>query len=368
MKEWFRKIDKSRVNVGTRKLFRCSCFFVLIALASALPFHHARAAGTWTKQRSATLGWLHSVYFLDQNRGWVVGSNGTFLSTTDGGEHWNALRPPTEDNVRDIYFADDQNGWLVCERSVYLLRGKDEQRSYLLNTSDGGMTWRRVNMKGDPDARLLRVLFAPDGHGWVFGEGGMIFTTSDSGDSWSKRRTPTRHILLGGSLVDTAQLWLVGAGGTIIQTKDGGDTWRIGNILGITESVRFAAVSFVDKARGWAVGNGGSVFLTVDGGRTWQSQNSRVEEDLYDVKFMDASEGFAIGANGTLIHTIDGGFHWEQEATNSTHPLDRMFFINRDRGWAVGFGGTILTFSRAGNDKAPELKQRPVLKASGIHN
>lgn len=367
MKAWFPKMDDPSAKAISRILFRSACAFTLLVLVSAFPFQNSRAAGTWTKQKSGTLGWLHAVYFLDQYRGWVVGSNGTFLATTDGGENWKALRPPTEDNVRDLYFADEENGWLVCERSVYLLRGKDEQRSYLLNTMDGGATWRRVNMGGDPDARLLRVLFATDGHGWVFGEGGMVFTTSDNGDSWNKRRAPTRHVLFGGAIVDPAQLWLVGAGATVIQTKDGGATWRIGNVLGITESVRFAAVSFVDKARGWAVGNGGSVFLTSDGGRTWASLDSQVEEDLYDVKFLDASEGFAIGAGGTLIHTHDGGFHWEQETTNTTHPLDRIFFTNRDHGWTVGFGGTILSYSRTERDKAPELKQAPVLKGTGLH-
>ena len=324
-------------------------------------------AGAWTRQKSGTLAWLHAVYFLDEQHGWAVGGSGVLLATTDGGETWKILRPPTEDAALDIFFTDEQTGWIVCERSLYQLRAKDEQRSYLMNTTDGGRTWRRVNLGGDPDARLLRVLMTRDGHGWVFGEGGMIFVTGDGGASWAKKRAPTRHVLFGGSFLDNMQLWLVGAGATVINSKDGGETWRIGNVLGITEGVKFASVSFVDRSRGWAVGNSGSVFLTADGGRTWQAQRSSVTEDLYDVKFIDASEGWAAGANGLVIHTTDGGFHWAVEKTGTTHPFDRIFFTGRERGWAVGFGGTILSYNAAATDKAPALKQPPVLKGASSY-
>lgn len=334
--------------------------FILVFLLAA---HAVSAAGAWTKQKSGTLAWLRAVYFLDQQRGWAVGSSGVLLSTTDGGENWKPLRRPTEDTVRDLYFADEQRGWLVCERSIFLLRTKDEQRSYLMSTTDGGQLWRRINLNGDPDARLLRVLFTSNSHGLVFGEGGMLFTTTDGGATWLKRRAPTRHILLGGAFLDQTQFWLVGSGATVLQTRDGGETWRTGNILGITESVRFNATSFVDRARGWAVGGGGSIFMTVDGGRTWAAQNSGVAEDLNDVKFLDAAEGWAAGNGGTLLHTTDGGFHWTLERTGTTHPFERLFFVGRERGWAVGFGGTILSY---GPGNTPAIRRPPALKGAGL--
>src|SRR5256885_6337351 len=95
-------------------------------------------ASSWTRQKSGTMAWLHSVYFLDQNRGWVAGSNGALLKTTDSGATWNKVSTFTRDTLRDVYFADDNHGWLLAERDLFQLKN-DEARSYLLKTNDGGV-------------------------------------------------------------------------------------------------------------------------------------------------------------------------------------------------------------------------------------
>ena len=318
----------------------------------------ALASGAWTRQDSGTMAWLHAVQFVDENRGWAVGGNGVLLGTADGGATWKALPRPSDDTLRDLYFSDERTGWVVCERSIYLLKAKDEPRAYLMNTTNGGSTWKRVNVLGvQVDARLMRALFTRDGgRAWAFGEGGLLFTTRDGGTSWTPKRVPTRHLLLGGDFIDEDRGWLVGAGATILQTWDGGETWHADLIN--ARGVRFNAVSFVEARIGWAVGSEGRVFATLDGGRTWHAQASGVRADLLDVKFLDASEGWAVGAKGTIIHTTDSGLHWRVVPSGTTHPLERLSFVSRDRGWAVGFGGTIIAYTTGAPTpkKAPELK------------
>src|SRR4026207_1732166 len=130
---------------GIRKLaigaLVSACLCVITSTGWASP-------AAWQRQRTPSLAWLHAVFFLDQNRGWVVGSRGTLMTTENGGSSWRTEKRPTEDTIRDIYFADEQNGWLVCERNIYDLRSNDEPRAYLLRTSDGGQSWRRVIMVG----------------------------------------------------------------------------------------------------------------------------------------------------------------------------------------------------------------------------
>ena len=303
--------------------------------------------GSWARQRTGTMAWLHSVFFLDQNRGWAVGSKGTLLQTSDGGNTWNLRGASSTDVVRDIFFIDERNGWMVVEVNAYELKTKEDPRAYLMKTVDGGEQWKRIEIKGfDVDAILVRAVFSRNGRGWTFGEAGSIYTTHDAGDTWVKLRSPTRRLLLGGIFVDDDRGWLVGAGATIIQTADGGETWYQPTLPHVEKSVRFTATSFVDNRRGWAVGSGGNVYNTVNGGRTWQRQESTVDVDLFDVKFVDAREGWAVGAEGMIIHTTDGGEHWTAERSGTQHPLERVFFTDRNHGWAVGFGGTVVAYLR----------------------
>lgn len=321
----------------------CCCLFVsLISLTAQSQSH------PWTRQRIASLAWLHAVFFLDVNRGWAVGSRGTLLATLDGGQTWKTKPQPTPDVLRDIYFTDEENGWLLCEANVYELKSKADPRTYLMQTTDGGESWKRTNIReADVDDRLVRAVFS-GARGWAFGEEGAIFTTRDSGASWTRLQSPTRHLLLGGDFVDEDRGWLVGAGSTIIQTSDGGETWHVSRLARPGQSaVRFAATSFVDNRLGWAVGSGGTIYRTINGGRTWQQQNSGVVADLFDVKFLDAVEGWAVGAEGTIIYTNDGGLHWVAEQSDTEHSLERIFFADRMHGWAVGFGGTVLSYARA---------------------
>ena len=330
--------------VRSRRIaFSCSCILLLLFFASSV----SAQSGTWARQPAGTMAWLHSVFFLDQNRGWAVGSKGTLLETADGGNTWNPRGASTNDVVRDIFFVDEKNGWLVVEVNAYELKTKEEPRAYLMKTTDSGEHWKRIEIKGfDIDAILVRAVFTRNGRGWVFGEGGSIYATYDGGETWTKLRSPTRRLLLGGMFVDDDRGWIVGAGATIIQTSDGGETWYQSLLPQVEKSVRFTATSFIDNRNGWAVGSAGSVYRTNNGGRTWQRQQSTVDVDLFDVKFVDAREGWAVGAQGTIIHTSDSGETWTTEKSGTEHPLERVFFTDKNRGWAVGFGGTVVSYSR----------------------
>ena len=350
------EISKRRpVFLPGRRPFVACCLLLLAA------FGLQAQAASWRRQKTGTLAWLRAVFFVDERRGWAVGGKGALLATADGGQTWTPAKPPTEDNLRDAFFVDARTGWLVCEREFFKLATKEEPRSYLLKTTDGGETWARVEATGpDVDARLVGVRFADAEHGWAFGELGALYATTDGGRNWARQRVPTRHLLLGAHFRDARRGWLSGAGSTLLQTSDGGATWTPGQLPSQAQaspsrqqsaqasqrqsppSVRFNAVAFVGSGRGWAAGSGGSVYATSDGGRTWERQSTGVEADLYDVKFLDEREGWAAGAAGTLIHTTDGGRTWAAEESGTRQTLERLFFTGRARGWAVGFGGTII--------------------------
>jgi len=341
----------------------------------SLFFSHTVCAAAWERQATGTLAWLHSVFFVDESKGWAVGGKGALLSTSDGGARWNLRARPTEDAMRDVFFTDASHGWIVCERSMFAPMRKDESVSYLLKTSDGGENWSRVDVtRGeDVDVKLAGLRFADAAHGWVYGEAGALYATSDGGQTWARQRVPTRHLLLGATFLDARTGWLSGGGLTLLSTTDGGATWRAGIVYLPTDSPasnaqtqsrqeseqsdepsrgaragahsqRLNAVSFADAETGWAVGAAGAILSTKDGGRTWRPQKSGMGGDLTDVKFLDRAEGWAVGTEGVVMHTTDGGLNWKPEARPTENALERLFFVGRRRAWAVGFGGTVVAF------------------------
>ncbi len=346
-------------------------FFCLLPTAYCLPPTAYARSATWEKQKTGTFAWLRAVFFVDERRGWAAGNKGALLKTADGGATWELRKRPTEDALRDIFFQDEFTGWLVCERSMYLPTAKEESVSYLLRTTDGGDSWKRVEVTrgADVDVKLTGIRFADAGHGWAYGELGALFVTGDGGATWTRQRVPTRHLLLGAAFLDERTGWLSGGGMTVLKTTDGGASWREGAVLlppvvkeypkvvinmdpekqpePDTRQVggrRLNAVWFADARRGWAVGGEGVILATSDGGATWRPQRSNVGDDLYDVKFFDAREGWAVGRMGAMLHTADGGRSWTDEKRLTTHALERLFVVGR-RAWAVGFGGTVVALN-----------------------
>ena len=372
---------------------------VLLLLSFTFLLLSPSAAASWVKQRSGTMSWLRSVFFLDESRGWAAGGRGVLLATSDGGATWEPRPAISKDSLRDLFFVDERTGWLLCEADAYAPRAEARSRSYLLKTTDGGATWTRSEVAG-ADALFVRVAFADSSRGWLLGEAGTLYATADGGATWARQSVPTRHLLLGAHFLDARHGWVVGAGSTALYTADGGATWRAGRVhvpadtaassVLVREdthgvfastsssaddettsaapkarkapttntspaSVRLHSVSFVDERRGWAVGVRGAIYATVDGGRNWLPQRSGVRMDLFDVKFFDAREGRAVGSGGTVLHTKDGGASWTAEDSKTPHQLERLFFVGRSRGWAVGFGGTVISF-RPATATPPKLR------------
>lgn len=112
---------------------------------------------------------LLSVYFLDPNVGWAVGTPRRILKTTDGGIHWIPQAPAARSGSQyfDVRFTDRNNGWIVG------LAGT------ILRTANGGANW--YLQSSDTRRELLGIVMADSLTGWVCGAGGTIFRTNDGG-------------------------------------------------------------------------------------------------------------------------------------------------------------------------------------------
>jgi photosystem II stability/assembly factor-like uncharacterized protein len=314
--------------------------FVFAAVILLCGFVGAKA--DWHKRNLNTFAYFRDIFFVNQSKGFIVGSDGVIMTSEDGGATW-SMRPKfTTDAFLQVYFTDENTGWLLCERNVFN-RG-NEATSYLRKTTDGGRNWEKIEFEDAGRERVTKLLFRKDGGARAFGEAGIFYKLQDDGLTWKRYRTAIHYLLLDGAYSDNSIGAIVGAGGTIMFTEDSGLTWDKATLLGEADT-RFNAVYFGGAKEGaWAVGSKGRIFHSTGGARLWRQQQSTVTADLNDVTFTDAANGWAVGENGIIVRTRDGGKSWFDVRSNVTHSLQRVFF-NNDRGWAIGFGGTLLYYN-----------------------
>ncbi len=325
---------------------------VLIAML-LLCFQTANA--DWVKQRTNSFAWLRDVQFVSESKGFIVGTDGVIMSTSDSGTTWTQMPKFTTDTFREIHFTDEYTGWILCERNVFT-RGQNAT-SYLRKTSDGGKNWERIEFEDAGRERVTSVMFNSKGWGTAFGEGGVFYKLQEDGKTWKASKSAIHFLLLDGAFGSGANGVIVGAGGTILFTEDHGLLWDKATLLGNTDS-KFNSIFFEGEKLGWAVGSGGSIVATTGGGRLWRVQDSGVEANLNDVYFTGTREGWAVGDDGTIIHTFNGGQQWDDVNSRVKHRLEKVYFYGK-KGWIVGFGGTILSYTNTGNSTDAKPVMQP---------
>lgn len=311
----------------------------------------------WKKVNVGNFAWLHSVYFVNQNKGWIVGSQGTFLETNDGGLNWQAKQSVTKDTIRDVYFADENQGWILAEKDVFGSFGNSP--SYILETFDSGRTWKRINLENEGKERLVRIFFSKDGFGRAVGETGTFYAMQEDKITWKKMTAPVRFLLLNGNFFNQNSGLVVGGGGTIFLTEDGGNSWNKASFAN-QSTKKLNSVFFINQNVGWAVGAEGKILTTFNGGKFWHEQKSNVKQDLFDVFFINTGTGWTIGDSGVMLQTTTAGNIWEPVQIPIKHKLEKIFFIDR-KGWAVGFGGTVLKYDDSFQEKNTP-KSTPILQ------
>ena len=122
-----------------------------------------------TPQQSGTTQLLISVSPVDSRVVWAAGTGGTYVLTTDGGEHWKAAVVPgaESDQFRDVYGVND-------EKVAYLMSIGDNTTDFkVYKTTDGGAHWTIQFTNEDPLGFYDCFAFWTPDHG---------ITHSDSGN------------------------------------------------------------------------------------------------------------------------------------------------------------------------------------------
>ena len=284
---------------------------------------------SWHFQNSLTSSTLNSVKFYDADNGWITSGDGKILRTIDGGETWFGVINQKSKPLYSIRFVNNNFGCAV---------GGDFDRGVVLLTNNSGLNW---TYKQDPilnQTAMYSNCFINSQTGWIIGWD-KIYKTNNGGVSWTQQTTDITDGFSDIQFYDQNIGWIVGKNGVILKTTDSGDNWESIS-SGVSEELCF--ISFINSKIGWLSGGNGTILKTITGGNTWTIQESGNSNKLNSLFFIDDMLGWSVGNNGIILNTMDGGVNWSSQQTETMENINSIYFINSRVGWAAGSNGTIL--------------------------
>jgi photosystem II stability/assembly factor-like uncharacterized protein len=329
---------------------------------------------TLTEQRSNTAVRLFAVSPVNSRVVWVAGADGTYLRTTDGGQHWTAARVP---GAETLQFRDVE---AVNARVAYLLSIGSGEDSRIYKTVDGGRHWTLQFQNHNPAAFYDCFDFWSPRRGLTFSDAtGNRFpaikttdgrTWHDIGDRLPTAQPGEAAFASSGTCVATQgerNAWIGTAGAArarILATRDAGATWNAYLIpAGFTQGTPvsgIASVAFRDRDHG-ILGGGDVVASTVQQVNVARSRNGGVSWTLTTpTPFPGAVYGLDYVSGRlkeTVVATGPGGAAWTPNEGDSWSLLPgvtncwAVAFAGPKAGWLVCGAGRIVKVSFAGNKR-----------------
>ncbi len=243
--------------------------------------------------------------------------------------------------------------------------------SIISKTNNGGTTWQKVDLNTITGNRLWGSCATPRNVVHVIGNsaaGGNLFKSKDGGNTWVQEGSNTFTDVSGGSFVNNIFFFNAKDGVVfgdpeggyfeIYTTSDSGNTWsrvpsanipaRLPNEYGLTfygdqyQNTVWMGVTTWDAS--FANITNSRLFRSDDKGLTWYVKNSNMPLSQNDVtmRFRDANVGL-MKTYGSLYRTIDGGGTWTQFNYCSTWYASNLDYIPGTSSSWISSGGALGT-------------------------
>lgn len=204
---------------------------------------------------------------------------------------------------------------------------------------------------------LLSVFFINGKDGFVSGNNGGIYKTTNSAKSWTKLNSTVNLPIRGIYFINNNTGFAVGgenscggtgctpAGGFILKTQDGGKNWT--KVFTPSDKIEVSSIYFINSSHGFCVGDN-VVLKTIDGGKTWaENRINNIGGKMMKISFVDDQTGFIVCLFDKILKTTDGGITWKITSPNKN--VGYYSFSSSDGVCYVSGQGKILKSVDKGN-------------------
>lgn len=341
----------------------------LLAFITAFCFSQ-NAGAQWRKLTSGTTDNLYNIQFLNASTGYAVGWNtdGSFLKTTDAGQHWNVMVVPGT-YLFGVDFVDSSKGYIA---------GYDAgcNCGLVKTTQDGGNNWKSITFA--ESFGFYKVQMLDGNHGYVCGYDGKILYTTDGWRSHDSGKVGNGSAVFRFMHFPNADTGYAAAGSdfsfinVLYKTTDGGRSWSI--LKDFQSRFSIANVYFITGSTGYLVGNYGGdpsapvdvIMKTTDGGATWTKKyTSNSSQVLVTSIGFKGSVGYATTSNGGMLKSVDNGETWTAERSPVRDYISQVSVVDSGLAYTAGFNGEIakratrFSIEEAGSKEAASMQVYP---------
>jgi photosystem II stability/assembly factor-like uncharacterized protein len=201
--------------------------------------------------------------------------------------------------------------------------------SFILKSTDNGQSWDTLWC--DLPIEMKTISFADNSTGWIAGESGRIYKTTDGGANWflqlGNSQSPSVFPIEQIFALDQQNIYASTLSGMFI-SSNGGNTWHPRSFPGYNSLKLF----FKDPLNGFAYGT--DLLLTTDGGLSWSRVSNTIKDDIVKVDFIDKLNGWALSYS-KIYNTTNGGYNWSEQFSfeGSNWKQLGLKFISPLKGW-----------------------------------
>jgi photosystem II stability/assembly factor-like uncharacterized protein len=278
---------------------------------------------TWKQGSVPVTVTLTCVAFVSPLQGWAAGHYGVILHTDDGGVTWQEQLNGIQANQLTMAAAQAD---VAATNNSYNAQRAVRRANFFI--SDG------------PDKPFLTILATGPNDAMVFGAYRMVMKTTDGGRTWTDW---SEHVgdKLSHNLYQVIQagsdLWIAGEIGLVFRSTDGGNSFS--EVTAPTDATMFGALP---TGAGPAVDGGvlvfgiaGQAYRSTDGGKTWQSIAFATPANLIAGKVLKSGALVVVGGDGSVYRSDDHGQSFKLAAVE---PMALYDLVQADDGALVLVG------------------------------
>lgn len=239
--------------------------------------------GSWQQARVPVSVNLTAVFFADEESGWVAGHDGVILGTKDAGQTWVKLFDGNMANKQIIAVAERRLAALQERHEA--AAGSNSTLQVELELAEDALADAEAGAAFGPARPLFSLWFENARQGFAAGSFGQLFQTGDGGANWhyigDRLDNPEGFHYNAITRAPSGKLLIAGEGGVLHSSADGGNTWRR-HETGYNGQL-YGVLAFNEEMGDeilLAYGFGGRIFVSRNAGSDWSELDREVRANI----------------------------------------------------------------------------------------